>query len=166
MTTAISGSATCYTITTTNPPLCPSLPSGCITAECVLLSTITQSCGCQSIFTNNVCLSRCPLPDCQVGYVTVHDPCGTSTSVLGLTGTLVTASASASTSSGSSSSLGSTSRSAVLSSTSGSTTSSSSTSPTHSQTSSSSLSTRSRAGIGLGVTSLGLFLLATMVYLL
>ncbi|KAE9367880.1 hypothetical protein N431DRAFT_561736 [Stipitochalara longipes BDJ] len=68
----------CYTLTTTNPPTCTSTASTCTIEECITLSTITQSCGCASIYTSDVCVTTCPRLGCQASYVTVHDPCPTS----------------------------------------------------------------------------------------
>jgi hypothetical protein len=64
---------TCYTITSINAPPCP-MPTPCIKPDCILVSTITQSCGCASIYTTDICLSTCPL-GCGVTYTTVYDPC-------------------------------------------------------------------------------------------
>ena len=79
-TTPTGPTGTCYTLTTTNPPTCTSTASGCTVEECVTLSTITESCGCPSIYTSAVCLTTCPVLGCQVSYVTMHDPCATSLS--------------------------------------------------------------------------------------
>lgn len=72
---------TCYTITQTNSPACTAsvkLPDVCITEACLQLSTITQSCGCDKIYTEDACFSTCPPVKCGISYITIHPPCPTS----------------------------------------------------------------------------------------
>jgi len=73
------GPETCYTITQTNAPPCKT-PSPCTMAACIeYFSNITQSCGCASIYTTNVCQTTCPL-GCGTSYNVIHPPCATSMS--------------------------------------------------------------------------------------
>jgi len=72
---------TCYTITQTNSPACTAsitLPEGCVTLMCLELRTITQSCGCDSIYTADECVTTCPSTKCPISYITVRPPCLTS----------------------------------------------------------------------------------------
>jgi len=71
-----SATNTCYTITEYNKPPCPT-PSPCIVADCIILSTITQSCGCSTIPTTNICLTTCPV-GCSTQYTKMYLPCPTS----------------------------------------------------------------------------------------
>ncbi|KAN0095281.1 hypothetical protein V8E51_015992 [Hyaloscypha variabilis] len=73
-----SPTGSCYTITTTNPPTCTSTATTCTIEDCIRLSTITQSCGCPSIYTSDVCITTCPPLGCQVSYYTFYLPCPTS----------------------------------------------------------------------------------------
>jgi len=76
--TTTSASDTCYTITEYNKPPC-TIPSPCTTDDCITLSTITQSCGCSTIPTTDICLTYCP-GGCGVEYKTIYIPCPTSPS--------------------------------------------------------------------------------------
>jgi len=66
----------CVTVTSTNGGDCP-IPTPCTTEYCLLLSTVTQYCGCPSIYTTTVCESTCALT-CGTTYATLRLPCATS----------------------------------------------------------------------------------------
>jgi len=70
-----NGPSTCYTITTAGPT-CPPLP--CPIPACLKISTITQSCGCPSIFTAYSCTNSCTDKCLGTSYNTVYIPCPTS----------------------------------------------------------------------------------------
>lgn len=81
LTATITGGPTgsthaCITVTSVNGGSCPT-PNPCTTVACLLLSTVTQYCGCPSIYTERVCASTCT-PDCGTSYATLHIPCATS----------------------------------------------------------------------------------------
>merc|ERR1711964_858414 len=67
---------TCLTITSTDDPSCTAITS-CIRLACLQISTITQSCGCDSIPTVTSCATVCPA-GCATSYSIVHPPCPTS----------------------------------------------------------------------------------------
>merc|ERR1712230_200920 len=69
---------TCLTITSTDDPSCTAITS-CIRLACLQISTITQSCGCDSIPTVTSCATVCPA-GCATSYSIVHPPCPTSPS--------------------------------------------------------------------------------------
>ncbi len=66
----------CVTVTSTNGGDCP-IPTPCTMEYCLLLSTVTQYCGCPSIYTATVCESTCALT-CGTTYATLRLPCATS----------------------------------------------------------------------------------------
>merc|ERR1711977_555055 len=69
---------TCLTITSTDDPSRTAITS-CIRLACLQISTITQSCGCDSIPTVTSCATVCPA-GCATSYSIVHPPCPTSPS--------------------------------------------------------------------------------------
>ncbi|KAH7416845.1 hypothetical protein BKA64DRAFT_636246 [Cadophora sp. MPI-SDFR-AT-0126] len=69
---------TCLTLTSTDGPSCTAI-SSCIRLACLQISTVTQSCGCDTIPTVTSCETICPT-GCAISYAVVHPPCPTSPS--------------------------------------------------------------------------------------
>ncbi|PVH81215.1 hypothetical protein DL98DRAFT_514852 [Cadophora sp. DSE1049] len=69
---------TCLTLTSTDGPSCTAI-SSCIRLLCLQISTVTQSCGCDTIPTVTSCAAVCPT-GCAISYAVVHPPCPTSPS--------------------------------------------------------------------------------------
>jgi hypothetical protein len=63
---------TCVTVTETTGSTCPSL--SCEVAECIVLSQITQSCGCTSIAHETHCKTACD-GSCSMQWSTAYLPC-------------------------------------------------------------------------------------------
>lgn len=70
-----SSSNTCATITTTDQYGCPTPTLGCITLACLELKTVTQSCGCPSIYTTKTCQTACPTSCGATSYITAVVDC-------------------------------------------------------------------------------------------
>ncbi|KAH8594083.1 hypothetical protein B0O99DRAFT_188447 [Bisporella sp. PMI_857] len=71
-TTPPTTTSACVTVTDTAGPNCP--PNTCLPADCIYLSTITQSCGCDQIYHVTSCKTRCD-GACSTQYQTLYLPC-------------------------------------------------------------------------------------------
>ena len=74
-----SGYPTCVTITETTGSACPTLSGVCVRPACIELLTVTQECGCASIYSTTICETECA-HGCGTSYSTVYIPCATSVS--------------------------------------------------------------------------------------
>jgi len=73
-TTTTTPTVSCVTVTDTTGSACPKNTNFCTTAECIELKTVTQNCGCSSIYHATSCKTTCDL-SCATAYSTVYLPC-------------------------------------------------------------------------------------------